>query len=670
MIEYKYPSRISGSNKDVNKKFIEQVQRQINGFEIKTGIPSNRVMGVVFDGYYAIYIRKHGEDWDVGMPQEMTVDSHELFLMRLISINFGGKALIAENLVNDFGSASLQSIRAISMLYKKLEDNTEQNKAKLLFEQWQTLYREVCGYSFETKDLKIKNLKKQYELEGDGIHYGHLIFAIQTYFSLLIKILSLNILTYLKGNPFTDKYGFHVEDLKELRNDFIDLEEGSRFRRLGISNFLEGDLFSWYLYLWDEEISIFLRTLIETFSEYDYSIIILESDISRDLLKNLYYELLPSVLRKNLGEFYTPDWLAEFLIEDIESSINVDSVFLDPTCGSGTFLVILIKKIMNQFGDDCLSENLLRMIVNNVRGYDLNPLAVICARANYIIALGGLLSDLETPIEIPVYLCDAMLTILEGYEENEECYIIPTKAEVFMIPKKLVDIKKINDVLDLVNDCIRRGVGKSIFEKLLKTNLPILSDQLSEREHQILLGFYEKMEELNRRNLDGVWANVIKNAFAPVFQKKVDYVIGNPPWIDWQNLPENYRDSIQNYWYDYRVFDHKGQKAQLGSAHDDISVLMTYVIMDHFLKDGGRLAFVINQNLLQASGGGDGFRKFMIKEKIPVSVKSVNDFVDVEPFRSLGVNNKTATIVLKKNEKTQYPIIYKKWHRCGKKTIG
>lgn len=669
LIEYKYPTRISGSNKDVNKKFIEQVQRQISGFEIKTGIPSNRVMGVVFDGYYVIYIRRQGEDWDISMPQEMTADSHELFLMRLISVNCDGKALTTENLVRDFGSSSAQSIHAISMLYKKLRDNTEQNKAKLLFEQWQTLYREVCGYSFETRDLKLKNLRKHYELEEDRIHYAHLIFAIQTYFSLLIKILSLNILTYLKGNPFTEKYGFHVESLKELRNDFIELEEGGRFRRLGISNFLEGDLFSWYLYLWDEDISTFLRTLIETFSAYDYSIIILEKDIARDLLKNLYYELLPSVLRKNLGEFYTPDWLAEFLVEDAVTSINEDSVFLDPTCGSGTFLVILIKKIMNLFGDDCIPGELLKLIVNNVRGYDLNPLAVICARANYMIALGGLLSDLETPIEIPVYLCDAMLTILEGYEENDLCYIIPTKAEVFMIPKKLVDIKKINNILDLVNDCIRRGVGKNIFEKLLEMNLPALSGQLSEKEYQILLDFYEKMEELNRRNLDGVWANIIKNAFAPVFQEKVDYVIGNPPWIDWQNLPENYRDSIQKYWFDYRVFDHKGQKAQLGSAHDDISVLMTYVIMDHFLKDGGSLAFVINQNLLQASGGGDGFRKFMIKEKIPVGVKSVNDFVEVEPFRSLGVNNKTATIVLKKNERTQYPVIYKKWYKCEKKTI-
>lgn len=668
IIEYKYPTKIARSNTENNIKFVEQVQRQMNGFQKKTGISFHKIMGVVFDGYYVIYVKKQ-EDWCISEPQEMTVDSYEVFLMRLLSVNLGGKALLADNLIKDFGSDSMQSIQAISVLYNKLKNNNEMNKTKLLFNQWQTLYREVCGYSFETKDLKIKDLKKQYLLPKDTIDYANLIFAIQTYFSLLIKIMSLNILAYLKGNTYIEKLRFHTENFEKLKDDFADIEEGGVFRRLGISNFLEGDFFSWYLYLWDNDIGILIQTLVETFETYDYSLIILERDIARDLLKNLYYELLPAVLRKNLGEFYTPDWLAEFLIEDLQPEME-ETLFLDPTCGSGTFLVMLVKRKISYYDSRVSSEELLKIITNSVRGYDLNPLAVICARANYIIALGELLSECEEQIEIPVYLCDAMLTILEGYEERTDCYVIPTKAETFILPKKLVDIKEVNNVLDIVNDSIHRGCDVELFEAQLKKRLPELSQRLLEKDYQVLIDFYVKMEILNKKNLDGVWANVIKNAFAPVFQRKVDYVIGNPPWIDWQNLPENYRESIQKYWYDYHVFDHKGQKAQLGSAHDDISVLMTYVIMDNFLKNGAKLAFVINQNLLQASGGGDGFRKFAIKEEIPVKVQSVNDFVEIEPFKDLGVNNKTATIVLQKNKRNTYPVVYKKWYRCDTKRIG
>ena len=186
-----------------NEKFIEQVQRQIKGFNGKTGIPFNKIMGVVFDGYYAIYVKKQGDDWSISTPQEMTVDSYELFLMRILSVNSNGKALLVDNLIKDFGYSSEQSRRAISVLYNKLENNNEINKTKILFEQWQMLYREVCGYSFDTRDLKIKGLKEQYLLQTETINYSYLIFSIQTYFSLLIKVLSLNILTYLKGSTLT-----------------------------------------------------------------------------------------------------------------------------------------------------------------------------------------------------------------------------------------------------------------------------------------------------------------------------------------------------------------------------------------------------------------------------------------------------------------------------------
>ncbi len=670
LIEYKYPTRIADTNTTRNQKFIEQVQRQIEGLAKRTGISSHKVMGAVFDGYYVIYIKRQGTGWEVHEPQKMTAESHEIFLLRLLSVNAAGKALTPDNLIKDFGSSGTLSIQMITMFYHKLEQNQDMNKARLLFEQWQTLYREVCGYSFETKHLKIKNLKEQYGFETDSVHYAYLIFAVQTYFSLVIKILILNILAYIKNTDFAYKFCFHTQTMETLKNDFQHMEEGGTFRKLGISNFLEGDFFSWYLYLWDDDMSFILRLLIEELESYDYSAVILERETARDLLKNLYYELLPAVMRRNLGEFYTPDWLAEFLLDDMHAEIKEDKTYLDPTCGSGTFLVILIKKFIHQLKMTDSSERLLDIITHNVKGYDLNPLAVLCARANYIIALGDLLTEWEKPVEIPVYLCDAMLTVLERHESQEECYILPTKAATFMIPKRLVDLRVIHHVLNLVNACVRREAAGALFEELLTTKFPRLHEQLSQNEYRVLLDFYDKMADLHQKRLDGIWVPVIKNAFAPVFQKKVDYIIGNPPWIDWQNLPENYRDSIQRYWYEYKVFDHRGQKAQLGSAHDDISVLMTYVIMDNFLKDHGKLAFVINQNLLQASGGGEGFRKFQIKEKIPVRVESVNDFVDVEPFKNLGVNNKTATIVLKKNESTRYPVLYKKWSKCVKKIIG
>ena len=134
IIEYKYPTRISASNTTSNMEFVKQVQRQIEGFYQKTSIPVNKVMGVVFDGYYVIYVKKQGDSWNISTPQEMSVNSHELFLMRLLSVNSSGKALVVENLIKDFGPSSIQSKRIISTFYNKLESNQKINKTKILFE--------------------------------------------------------------------------------------------------------------------------------------------------------------------------------------------------------------------------------------------------------------------------------------------------------------------------------------------------------------------------------------------------------------------------------------------------------------------------------------------------------------------------------------------------------
>ena len=64
------------------------------------------------------------------------------------------------------------------------------------------------------------------------------------------------------------------------------------------------------------------------------------------------------------------------------------------------------------------------------------------------------------------------------------------------------------------------------------------------------------------------------------------------------------------------------------------------------LNNKGKLGFVLPQNLIQASGGGDGFRRFRIKDEDFVKVLKVDDFSLVNPFSDIGASNKTATIIL------------------------
>jgi len=67
-----------------------------------------------------------------------------------------------------------------------------------------------------------------------------------------------------------------------------------------------------------------------------------------------------------------------------------------------------------------------------------------------------------------------------------------------------------------------------------------------------------------------------------------------------------YRKSTAGLWTDYDLFRQKGYKAKLGGAKDDISILMTYVCHDAYLKPTGKLGFVITQSVFNTKGGGEG----------------------------------------------------------------
>ena len=669
ILEYKAPKKISNKSLENNRKFIVQLKEQMTGLAKKNKIEKGTILGTIFDGFNIIYIKYKNDVWNISGPFEANLEAIELFLKRLLSLSIEKKALTIENLLKDFNSKSLVTKNFIKLLYKKISTNTKSNKSKLLFEQWKSLFREVCGYDFNGNNLNIQNLKKYYEINSrDDMKLDYLIFSIQTYFCLIIKFLSIEILTYLSDRNQRSTNLSNISKQEDFKEQIENIESGGIYKKLGINNFLEGDFFGWYLFLWDDEIYTELRNLIEIFENYDCSSVNLESESAKDLLKDMYHNLLPKEIRHNLGEYYTPDWLAEFLINEMKIDYSKNQSFLDPNCGSGTFIVLLIKNYIIRNNLKLSKKDLLNKILTEIKGYDLNPLAVISARANYIISLGELLNERNDLIEIPIYLCDSMLTILEQKKFDRNCYIVSTKAGNFPIPISLVKDGVVNKILDILNEIVHFDYTDENFIERIKIENIVDKEILSEEEI-VLKELYNIIHSLEKKGLNGIWTNVIKNAFAPIFQKKVDYIIGNPPWIVWQSLPEEYRKSIQKYWYTYKVFDHKGLTARLGSAHDDLSVLMTYVVMDNYLKDGGKLGFVINQNLFQSSGGGQGFRKLMIKENIPIGIEKVHDFVKVNPFEDLGASNKTAIFTAIKNKETIFPIDYVVWNKKNKGKI-
>ncbi|MFN3422599.1 MAG: N-6 DNA methylase, partial [Armatimonadota bacterium] len=90
---------------------------------------------------------------------------------------------------------------------------------------------------------------------------------------------------------------------------------------------------------------------------------------SRDLFKKLYHYLLPREIRHNLGEYYTPDWLCDKVVQSLP--FQPSSRVLDPACGSGSFLRAAVARL-KELKPDATAEALAQQ----VGGIDIHPLSV------------------------------------------------------------------------------------------------------------------------------------------------------------------------------------------------------------------------------------------------------------------------------------------------------
>ena len=66
-----------------------------------------------------------------------------------------------------------------------------------------------------------------------------------------------------------------------------------------------------------------------------------------DIFKDLYMSIIPKSIRHSMGEYFTPEWLADYVVEKAISDIGNQSTWraIDPCCGSGIFIISLIKKL-------------------------------------------------------------------------------------------------------------------------------------------------------------------------------------------------------------------------------------------------------------------------------------------------------------------------------------
>jgi type I restriction-modification system DNA methylase subunit len=642
--------------KQVKEKYLAPIDKRI----------AKNFTAILFDGETTVFIKynEKQEKWIATKKQFNDFVLHDwvLLISKTIKIPISSKAL-----KQSFSIQTQLAERFISILYKKLSKNVKSNqRVKMLFDEWDKSFSYIYGGILSEKKIKedfeeIANLITEAKIRN--IEVDKFLFCFYTYYALIVKLYASEISSiYLPIEPDTPINA--LLRTKKLREALKYIESGKFYKDYAdIDNYIEGGFFSWYLDAWDSDIESIVKQVLHELNKFDFHGSVIDEYYSRDIIKNLYQEIIPQKIRHDLGEYYTPNWLIESVIMDVGFNGNIDKKILDAGCGSGGFLVEVINKI-KEANKDKSNQDVLSKIINNVVGFDVNPVAVLTARTNYLLAISPLLKDKNNPIQItiPIYLADAIITpTREGQRKliETDSYLISTVEGVFALPKDFVDFGYLNEGMRIVEECLESDYPAEDFKTLFRKKI-----ELPENDMKVILDFYNRIKELHKQDKNRIWVKIIQNSFAPLLHTEFDYVVGNPPWIKWDFLSKDYKKKLNHLYLDiYKLFSYKGMKAGLGYSHDDISVMFMYVAIDKYLKKGGRLGFVMKQTLYKSLAGKE-FRKFKIEKtsqkSIPLKVIKVNDMLELKPF-NISAQSETSTIILEKGEETKYPVPYLVW---------
>jgi|DewCreStandDraft_5_1066085.scaffolds.fasta_scaffold00555_48 hypothetical protein len=474
-----------------------------------------------------------------------------------------------DSIVKDFGPTSGSFVHAMNVLdgvWKHVADDTE---SQVFYESWQKYLRITYGGPVAERELFLRH----------------------TYLATLAKIMVWIRLTGATEPP-------REPELRSILN-------GHYFGQRGIQNFLEEDFFAWVARdaAWLHT-QVLGRRLVLQLATYNLR------ELSEDVMKGLYEKLVDPKDRHDLGEYYTPDWLAAMIVRECLRR-NPQASVLDPACGSGTFLYQTILYKREHLGH---SAKTLKHIEENVVGIDIHPLAVIVAKTIYLLGLGDLLEKRGKAIRIPVYLADSVRPPQEklrkkraaqqgDFEFPSPLYVVPLDGDAAEFPEDLALTGELYD--RAIELCAQYAASTA---KHAMPSEQELANYLRQNEPALIqnavwrASLYELFRVLRtkiRERKDTIWAFILKNVFKPLLMReRFDVVIGNPPWLSYRYVEKGeYQEFLKG-----EITKHYGLLTGRPEllTHMELGTLFFVRSADFYLRAGGRIGFVLPKSIFVA----------------------------------------------------------------------
>jgi len=368
------------------------------------------------------------------------------------------------------------------------------------------------------------------------------------------------------------------------------LVRGQLFAAAQIRGVVEEDFFDWILEA--NGGPAFVSTLARRLAQFAWG------KVEHDVMKVLYESVIAADTRKSLGEYYTPDWLAEAIVNDAVPDPLTQRV-LDPSCGSGTFVFHAVRRYLTTAtAAGHTPAQAIDGVTQHVLGVDVHPVAVTLARVTYLLAIGrGRLAAADRPaFTVPVYLGDSVQWGQNPDLLDSDALVVPTGdgatlfADELRFPHRVVEdaarfdalIGDLADAAALPDRPAPAGVLNGAFRR----------HAVHPDDQPMVAASYRVLCELHDSGRNHIWGYYLRNLARPLWLarpgNRVDVLVGNPPRLSYRYMPPGMKAEFRamstdrGFWAGAAV-----------ATHQDLSALFVARAVEQYLQPGGTFAFVM-----------------------------------------------------------------------------
>ena len=550
------------------------------------------------------------------------------FLVRFLG-RLGSRPLNAQTIASDLGFETTYGQSHMAAV-RKLVDQAFQAKPDYgaLIERLWVRFVAIAGSG-----------TKSVEFERDN-------YSNELYLVTLAKLICANVLAQ-----------------KGLRSDDDELGRiltGQHFRALGLENLVEYDYFGW---LSEGPHAGFLlpiaRSLQEDLNVYDFTRISAE-----DVFGHLMAELGRRSHRLLLGQEFTPSWLCRRMAKRALSELPKGERprFIDMCCGSGAMLAAVTREYSQTLeaeGREPGEAESIQLLAEAATGFDIDPLAVLLAKVNWIVANRAWLPS-GAQLSIPVYHADSLFAGIPfaDIDSADGSYELTLFDDVTLsLPEFLLE----PDHRSLFDDVLQRSYGLTraasgeipdpgamamAAQASLADHAPELNDSQQHLAVEFVAQLTTALAKLQDAGLNGLWAFILKNSYRPALVAgQFNGLISNPPWLALSKIADN------PYGASLREMARRLRLTPPGPAHlhTELATTFLYASVGRYLIPGSVVACILPDAVL------NGYQHRPFREGAPVGgpMKVPLRVVELWRVESGTFKNEAIVLVGRKESPTQ-----------------